>query len=479
MGVASRSATNWARDLATAKNESAGIAARKAALEILFRVNHEGAYADALLGDRLPEFELNDRRLITLMVLGTVAWRGQLDFEIERLASRPLAKIDAAVLEILRLALFQLRHLDRVPKHAAVDTAVTIANAERRTRDASGFINAVLRKATRQNAPVFRIANDEIGSLALKYSHPQWMAARFIATFGRADAEALMAADNEAAPTAIRLNLARATREEMLARIEKDGLEVAGEGRFPETLILRGSPHLDAESFREGLFHVQSEASQIIARMLAPAAGAIVVDCSAAPGGKATHLAELISRPNPQPLPLREGGPEEGRVVALDLNLAGLRSAGRVVQRLGHTNVVFARADVAKEIPLRPASFDHVLLDAPCTGTGTLRQHPEIRWRLKPSDPLRMATLQLAMLRNAAALLRPGGAMVYSVCSLMPEEGQGVVAEFLAKNPAYEIDAHPPAHTQLADLFREDGTLLTRPDRSGLDGFFAARIVRR
>ena len=153
----------------------------------------------------------------------------------------------------------------------SVDTAVTIANSERRTRDASGFINAVLRKASRQNAPVFRIANDEIGSLALKYSHPRWMAERFVATFGRDDAETLMAADNEAAPTAIRLNLARATREEILARIKNDGLEIAAEGRFPETLILKGSPHLDSESFREGLFHVQSEASQIIARMLAPA----------------------------------------------------------------------------------------------------------------------------------------------------------------------------------------------------------------
>lgn len=465
--------------MATAKKESAGIAARKVALEILFRVNHEGAYADALLGDRLPEFEPKDRGLITLMVLGAVAWRAQLDFEIERLASRPLTKIDAAVLEILRLAIFQLRHLDRVPQHAAVDTAVTIANSERRTRAASGFINAVLRKATRSGAPAFAIPNDEVGSLALRYSHPRWMAERFIDIFGATDAEALMAADNEAAPTAIRLNLARATREEILARIKDDGLDLAAEGRFPETLILKGSPHLESESFRAGLFHVQSEASQIIARMLAPAPGATVVECAAAPGGKATHLAEMRQRPNPQPLPEREGEPEQGQVIALDLNFAGLRSARGVAERLGHANLCFARADVAKAIPLRPGSFDYVLLDAPCTGTGTLRQHPEIRWRLKQTDPARMAVLQLAMLRNAAMLLCPGGAIVYSVCSLMPEEGDAVVAQFLAENPQYEIDPHPPAHEHITDLLREDGTLLTRPDQSGLDGFFAARMVRR
>lgn len=434
------------------------------ALEILFRVSHKSAYADALLGDRLPDFELNDRRLITLMVLGTIAWRGLLDFEIAKLASRPIEKIDDAVLEILRLGLFQIRHLDRVPMHAVVDTAVTIANSDRRTRNASGLVNAILRKATRQKAPVFDAGGDHIANLALKYSHPRWMAEKFVATFGRADAEAIMAADNEAAPTAIRLNPSRGTREEIRARIDADGIEVAAEGRFPETLIIRGSPHFDASSFRDGFFSVQSEASQIVARMLAPARGATVVDCAAAPGGKATHLAEMIG--------------EHGREIALDLNFAGLRKTRALAERLGHENLMYARADLARGVPLRPGSFDYVLLDAPCTGTGTLRQHPEIRWRLKPSDPSRMAVIQLAMMRNAVALLRPGGAMVYSVCSLMREEGAAVVAEFLAADLQFQLDPHPPAHDQIGDLIREDGTMLTRPDRSGLDGFFAARIVR-
>ena len=170
--------------MASAKKESAGIAARKAALEILFRVDHKGAYADALLGSRLPEFEPNDRGLITLMVLGTLAWRGQLDFEIERLASRPLAKIDAAVLEILTPRTFSAapsrsRTETCCGRHRGYDCQFREAHARR-----SGFVNAVLRKAARQNAPVFRIANDEVGSLALQYSHPRWMAERFVATFG-------------------------------------------------------------------------------------------------------------------------------------------------------------------------------------------------------------------------------------------------------------------------------------------------------
>jgi 16S rRNA (cytosine967-C5)-methyltransferase len=460
-----------ARDLAgtrkasPTKKASPGIAAREAALEILFRVATTGAYADVLLGNRLPDFEPNDRRLINLMVLGTIAWRGRLDFEIKTLASRSLGKIDPAVLEILRLGLFQIRHLDRVPKHAAVDTAVTIANSDRRTRNASGLVNAVLRKATRETVPLPDPAADEVGHLALKWSHPRWIAERFIASFGRIDTEKLMAANNEAAPTAIRLNPSRGTRKELLARIKADGIKVAADGRFPETLILKGSPHFDSASFRDGCFQVQSEASQIIARLLAPTPGSVVVDCAAAPGGKATHLAEIVG--------------DAGKVIALDLNLAGLRNARSVAKRLAHDNLVLARADVTKAIPLPSGAFDYVLLDAPCTGTGTLRQHPEIRWRLKPGDPSRMAPLQLAMLRNAAALLRPGGALVYSVCSLMREEGAGMIDEFLASDSRYQIDTHPPNCDQLAGIIREDGTMQTRPDLGGLDGFFAARILMR
>ena len=370
--------------------------------------------------------------------------------------------MDPAVLEILRLGLFQLRFLDRVPRHAAVDTAVTIANSDRSSRSASGFVNAVLRKAARSTPP--EPAGDDLDALAIRWSHPRWLVERFIAMFGREDAERLMAADNEAAPTAIRLNPSRGTREEILARIKAAGMEIAAESRFPETVILRGAPRFDSAPFREGFFHVQSEASQLVARMLGATRGAAVVDCAAAPGGKATHLAELIG--------------ERGRVVALDLNFAGVRTARAIARRLAHDNIVFARADIAAALPLRRASFEFVLLDAPCTGTGTLREHPEIRWRVRPADPARIAALQRAMLAGAASLVRPGGAIVYSVCSLMREEGPGVIADFLPQHPEFAIDPRPPGFQQLGGLIREDGTMLTRPDRGGLDGFFAARLIR-
>ena len=450
---------------AQGEGDDAGLAVRRAALEILVRVENRGSYADVLLGSRLPAFAEADRRLLTRLVLGTLAWRGRLDYEIERLARRPLAEIDPVVLEILRLGLFQLRFLDRIPKHAAVDTAVTLAHENRAARGAHGFVNAVLRAATRGAIDLPSRSRGEIGYLAVRWSHPRWLVERIVEWFGVEGAESLMAANNEAAPTAIRLNLRRAGRDEILALIARDGMEVAAAGRFPETVILKGAPRFDCESFREGLFHVQSEASQIVARILAPTPGATVIDCAAAPGGKTTHLAELAGA--------------EGRVIGFDINLAGLRAAASVARRLGDLNAMFVQADTSSAIPFRSEAFDFVLLDAPCTGLGTLREHPEIRWRLGPGDPARMGEIQSAMLSNAATLVRKGGAIVYAVCSLAPEEGSAVVAGFLDCNREFMIDPKPPWSAEIADLIGPSGTILLRPDRGGFDGFFAARIIRR
>ena len=442
-----------------------GLDSRATALEILRRVDERGAFADLMLGEKLPNFAPNDRRLITLLVLGTIAWRGRLDYELERFAGRPLEKIQPAALAIMRLGLFQLRFLDRVPQHAVVDTAVSLAKRIDDARLATGFINAVMRRATRETVPFPPREKDELRHLATKLSHPRWMVERFVAWFGVEAAESLMIANNEAAPNVMRLNLARGTRDEILARLRAEDFEIGEAGRMSETAILTSAALFDSAAYREGLFQPQSEASQFVARMLAPPRDATVVDCAAAPGGKSTHLAELV-------------GPN-GRVIGLDQNLQGLRNAGALARRLGHANINFARADLTRAAPIRPASATHVLLDAPCTGLGTLREHPEIRWRLRPDDPARMALIQSRMLANAASILKPGGAIVYSVCSLAPEEGEGVVDAFLRDNSEFATDREPPNIDEIKDLLDERGALKTRPDHEGLDGFFAVRLIRR
>jgi 16S rRNA (cytosine967-C5)-methyltransferase len=439
-----------------------GLAARRAALEILGRVESHAGFADVMLGHRLTAFAPPDRRLLTRLVLGTLAWRARLDYELAQLCSQPLAKLDLAVRGALRLGLFQMRHLDRVPAHAAVDTSVSLAR-ETAGRGAGGFVNAVLRRAARGAVAMPARSADEIGYLAIAYSHPRWLAACFVEWFGVARAEALMAANNEAAPNVMRLNLARGSREKIVARMRADGIGIQYGDRLQETAVLEGVADFGSESYRAGLFHPQAEASQLVARMLAPSAGATVIDCAAAPGGKTTHLAELADG--------------RGRIVALDLNLHGLKAARDLARRLGHRNIVFANADLAAAAPLRAESAGFVLLDAPCTGTGTLREHPEIKWRLAASDFGRMAELQRVMLENAAALVRPGGVIVYAVCSLAPQEGHGVVRGFLAEHPEFAIERPSSAH--LARWLQGDGTMATSPERGGLDGFFAARMRRR
>ena len=441
-----------------------GLASRLAAAEILFRVDQESGYADVLLGARLPEFAPADRRLITRLVLGTIAWQGRLDYELKHLTGRKLEGIQPVALAILRMGLFQLRFLDRIPQHAIVDTSVSIAKRSAQARQASGFVNAVMRRATRETAPMPSRERDEKTFLAVAYSHPRWMVEQFVNFFGVTDAERLMAANNEAAPNVIRLNLARGSRAEIVERLGKDGFEIGASSRAPETIVLNGAPQFESVSYRDGLFHAQSEASQMVARMLAPRTGVTVVDCAAAPGGKSTHLAEIVG--------------ERGRVLAVDMNGNGLRNARGLARRLRHPNIDFVCADLERAAPLRHATVEYVLLDAPCTGLGTLREHPEIRWRLKPGDPARMAEIQLRMLENAAELVRPGGAIVYSVCSLAPVEGEGVIDEFLAKHSEFEIDTRPPNYAEIKDVLDSRGFMKTRPDVGRLDGFFAARLVR-
>ena len=398
------------------------------------------------------------------MVLGTLAWRGRLDFELAHLTGRKLDGIQPVALAIMRMGLFQLRFLDRIPQHAVVDTAVSIAKRIPEARKASGFVNAVMRRATRETAPMPVRERNEKSFLAVAYSHPRWMVERFVDWFGVANAEHLMTANNDAASNVIRLNLARGVRAKIIEQLAADGFEIGASGRAPETLVLSGAPNFESRAYREGLFHAQSEASQMAARMLAPRAGATVGDCAAAPGGKTTHLAEMVG--------------ERGRVIAADLNFNGLKNARGLAHRLRHRNVEFVCADLTNAAPIAPSSIEYVLLDAPCTGLGTLREHPEIKWRLKPSDPARMAAIQSRMLDNAAALVRPGGAIVYSVCSIAPEEGEGVVDSFLTSHRDFEIDRSAAAG-ELKDVIDARGFMKTRPDLGGLDGFFAARLIRR
>lgn len=427
-------------------DDSAGLVARRLALGILRRVDTEEAFADLLLGAHLPQLNPADRGLVTQLVLGTLAWRGRYDYELAQLSSRPLSAIEPPLLNLLRMGLHQLRTMTRVPPHAVLDTCVRLARELRDAR-AGGFVNAILRAATRTTRALPDRNRNEIEYLSVAYSHPRWLVEQFHAWFGGDQIEARLAANNEPAPNAIRLNLLRRDVGDLLDALARDGMRIAARGQYPETLILDGAPVFDGECYRAGLFTPQAEASQLISRLLAPARGALVVDCAAAPGGKSSHLAALV-------------GPA-GRVIALDRRLAGLKQARSLAGRLGHQNLYFVRCDSSATLPLPNCCAPFVLLDAPCSGLGTLREHPEIRWRLKPSDLNRMSRLQSAMLEQAAKLVSHGGALVYSVCSSAPAEGSSVVRRFLTTNAHFSADPTPLD----SKICRE--------------GFFATRLTRR
>lgn len=439
--------------------------ARRVAWQVLTAVEN-GAFADAALGEQLRAARLTprDRGLATQLVYGTIAWQGLLDRAIAQ-GDRDPQRLDVPIRTLLRLAFFQLIRLDRVPEFAAVSTAVELAKDVKRGA-ASGLVNALLRGFLRQGKRVDLPSRDAglAAYLAAAFSHPRWLVDRWLAELGAAETEALLAANNTAAPTAVRINRRRAEPAQVIAALAQHGAAARPSAYAPDALLLDGAGDPSTlPGYREGWWALQGEASQLVAAMLGVTPGARVLDVCAAPGGKATAAAE------------RAG--DGGLVVAIDRHATGLRIARRAARRLDLTNLVAVRADGAA-LPLRREwTADAVLVDAPCSGLGTLRQHPEIRWRRRSADIEKLAVLQAHLLAAASVHVAPGGSLVYATCTISAAENADLVTAFLAAHPRFSVDdprqfLAPAAHV----LVDGRGFLHTFPHRHGLDGFFAARL---
>ena len=440
--------------------------ARRLAWHVLTAVEH-GAFADAALGERLrtAALEPRDRSLATQLVYGTLAWQGLLDRAAAQ-AGRDPQDLDAPVRTLLRLALFQLVRLERVPQFAAVDTAVELAKEFKRGA-ASGLVNAVLRRFLRQGSRIDVAPReaDLAGHLAAALSHPRWLVERWLAELGAAETEALLTANNTAAPTVARVNRRRADAAHIAAALEASGTAARPARYAADALILdpSGDPSR-LPGFRDGWFSLQGEASQLVVAMLDPAPDARVLDVCAAPGGKALAAAERIG--------------DSGLVVAIDRHRAGLTQLLRDAQRVGVANVFALHADATTALDASWTA-DAVLIDAPCSGLGTLRQHPEIKWRRTAGDIEQVAELQLRLLTGAARHVAAGGVLVYATCTISAVENAGVVDAFFTAHPEFAIDdprPHLPAPAHA--LIDRRGFLQTFPHRDGLDGFFAARLKR-
>ncbi len=434
--------------------------ARGVAHDVLLRVETTDAFADVLLARRLAALAPVDRALATELVYGALAWQGRLDHHLGQLVRGTVAALDPPVRVALRLGLYQLLFLDRVPAYAAVDASVRMAGGA--GRGAAGLVNAVLRRAAREGRHARALpdaAADPIERLAIEWSHPGWLVARLAREMDRAELPALLAAHNRRGPIAVRAQ-PPGSREALAADLEGDGVHVTASRWAPDGLVVpRGAGRLrELAEYAAGRLAFQGEASQLVCRLLGVASGDRVLDACAAPGGKAAYLAAL-----------------GGRVLALDPHPAGV---GRIIgeaARLGLTTVEAAVAD-ARRPPLHQP-FDAVLVDAPCSGLGTLRRHPELRWRRRSEDLPRLATLQGALLGGVAPLVRPGGILVYAVCSPMRAETDDVVAAFLTAHPRFVRE--PIGGLAPAEVLTSDGGLRTWPHRHDLDAFFAVRLRAR
>ena len=436
--------------------------ARALAIEVLARVEATDAWLTPVLDARLSESPLRDERdaaLVTELCYGATRRRLALDFALAGVCDRRLATLEDRVLAALRVGAYQLFY-GRMPARAAVAETVEAIKAIGLTR-AAGFVNAVLRKLAALPAQPLPAETDLLRHLSVRESHPAWLVQRWLTAFGQERTEAMLAADNRPPGLVLRCNSARTTRQALLGLLTEAGLRPTATAGAPSGITLQAQGRVESLlGYGEGLWQVQDEAAQLVVHYAEVPGGARVLDLCAAPGGKTCQLAE------------------RGPVVALDLHARKLEGVRSEAARLGLAERVSLRAhDATHPLPADLGPFDAVLLDAPCSGLGTLRRNPELRYRRHEEDIPRLAALQRQLLERAQAAVPVGGLLIYAVCSTEPEEGPVQLARFLADFPAFALA--PPEGPAARDCPLEEGCLRTLPGPEGRDGFFAARLRRR
>ncbi|GFO68758.1 ribosomal RNA small subunit methyltransferase B [Geomonas limicola] len=441
---------------------------RRAAFDILLRIEKERSFADILIDHELSKDLIKgaDRGLLTELVYGVLRRQATLDHIVGQFSKQRPEKLELYVRLLLRLGIYQAFFLDRVPVSAAVNETVNLAK-ELAPR-AAGFINAVLRSADRGRDGIRYPdpAEQPVQYLAARYSHPQWLVAQWLEQLGLEDAEALATAMAEPPPFTIRANTLRIGRDGLLERLGRDGIGGTPTTWSPDGIRLNHSGAVTRLApFAEGLFTVQDESSQLAPLFLTPRKGERVLDACAAPGGKTTQIAQLMEN--------------AGEIYACDVNQRKLRMIRETCDRLGIDIVrTFTMDASTPSNAIREVKFDRILVDAPCSGLGVIRRNPEGKWWKQPGDLQQLAVTQFAILENLAEYLKVGGTLLYATCSTSVMENEAVVDRFLVRHPEFEAEDLRPLFPQFASLFTERGYFRSWPHRDGMDGFFAARLKK-
>ncbi|HEV7942762.1 MAG TPA: 16S rRNA (cytosine(967)-C(5))-methyltransferase RsmB [Solirubrobacteraceae bacterium] len=434
--------------------------ARVCTYRVLRRVFEQDAYADRALHSCAEGLAPRERALAMRLSYGAIQRIGTLDPAIERLSGRSIAKLDPAVLAALRLGLYELLYSGAPAEHAIVDDAVELAKRARSR--GHGLVNAVLRRAAREGQEVLGPLDEMTPQgAAVAHSHPAWLAEMWWQQLGPDRACSLMRADNEPAEHALRVNTLRADTDRVAAALQERAGATLLRTDLPEAIVLAKPLDLRAsELWREGAVIAQSRAAMLVSHLLDPQPGESVLDLCAAPGGKTTHIAALMHG--------------QGRILACERHPGRARQLRETVERLGAGNVEVQIADAS--VPRPPGeSFDRVLVDAPCSGLGTLQGHPDLRWRASEQKIRGLADLQCKILGAAAEAVRAGGTLIYATCTISITENERQIEAFLNSHAEFELQSALPAASGPGG----GDFLITLPDRDRTAGFFVAKLKRR
>lgn len=440
---------------------------RHAAFILLEQMSESQLHADRMIDQTLTGSAMKgvDRALFTELIMGVLRQQGTIDHYLQQLLDRPLDRLEGGLLILLRLGIYQLRFLDRVPEHAAVNETVTLAAALKPAW--KGMVNAVLRSYQRQSEQLTLPDSSESPArwLAAKFSLPAWLAESWLSQMPFEEATLLAAASLEKPPLTIRCNSLKTDREQLIRMIEATGLQAVPCRFAAEGIQIIGQCTVTAlPGFKEGYFMVQDESSQLVSHLLMPLPGESLLDICAAPGGKTTHLAQLMN--------------DTGQIVATDLDKRRIRRIEENIARLGSGSINVMVADALSPDYQAGQMFDRILLDAPCSGLGVIRRNPEAKWRLNLEEIERCARRQRQLLDVAAAHLKPGGHLLYATCSTSVLENETVIEDFLSTHPEFMLDTSSKLLKDHPELAASGGYMRCWPHRHNMDGFFAATVKR-